>query len=244
MIHEHQARPLMTATAHRVMIKALLLFSLLQLTAALWAQQPAQTSPLQQFDQFSSGLQSFSASFAQTVFDANGRQEEFSEGVFYLQQPDLMHWKYQHPYPQLIVADGSTLWSWDIELEQITRRDQAVAEQQSPLTLLTEPDRLRQHFQLQALGGDDDGLAWLELVPLPADTSAATADAATADAAPMAEFSRILVALDDGLLARMVLEDSLGQRTEVQFSDARRNIELDPELFEFVPPDGVDVLEG
>ena len=239
MILEHQVRLLMTATAPRAMIKTLLLFSLLQLTAALWAQQPAETSPLQQFDQFSTGLQSFSASFAQTVFDANGRQEEFSEGVFYLQQPDLMHWKYQHPYPQLIVADGSTLWSWDIDLEQITRRDQNLAEQQSPLTLLTEPERLRQHFQLQALGGDDDGLAWLELVPLPADTSAATGDAA-----PMAEFSRILVALDDGLLARMVLEDSLGQRTEVQFSDARRNIELDPELFEFVPPDGVDVLEG
>jgi len=239
MILEHQARLLMTATAPRAMINTLLLFSLLQLTAALWAQQPAETSPLQQFDQFSTGLQSFSASFAQTVFDANGRQEEFSEGVFYLQQPDLMHWKYQHPYPQLIVADGSTLWSWDIDLEQITRRDQNQAEQQSPLTLLTEPERLRQHFQLQALGGDDDGLAWLELVPLPADTSAAAADAA-----PMAEFSRILVALDDGLLARMVLEDSLGQRTEVQFSDARRNIELDPELFEFVPPDGVDVLEG
>lgn len=239
MILVHQARLLMTATAQRAMIIALLLFSLLPMTAALWAQQPAETSPLQQFDQFSNGLQSFSASFVQTVFDANGRQEEFSEGVFYLQQPDLMHWKYQHPYPQLIVADGSTLWSWDIDLEQITRRDQNLAEQQSPLTLLTEPERLRQHFQLQALGGDDDGLAWLELVPHPAGTSATAADAA-----PMAEFSRILVALDDGLLARMVLEDSLGQRTEVQFSDARRNIELDPGLFEFEPPEGVDVLEG
>jgi outer membrane lipoprotein carrier protein len=69
---------------------------------------------LQQFDAFSAGLQSFSASFEQIMFDANGQQEEFSEGVFYLQQPDLMHWKYEHPYPQLIVADGSTLWSWDI----------------------------------------------------------------------------------------------------------------------------------
>jgi len=239
MILVHQARFLMPATRRIATLATLLLIILLQLAAASQAQQPAQTSPLRQFDQFSSGLQSFSASFTQTVFDANGRQEEFSEGVFYLQQPDLMHWKYQHPYPQLIVADGSTLWSWDIDLQQITRRDQNLAEQQSPLTLLTEPERLRQHFQLQALGGDDDGLAWLELVPLSADTSAANADAA-----PMAEFSRILVALDDGLLARMVLEDSLGQRTEVQFSDARRNIELDPELFEFVPPDGVDVLEG
>jgi len=205
------------------------------------AEQASDVS-LRQFDAFSAGLQSFSASFEQIMFDANGQQEEFSEGVFYLQQPDLMHWKYEHPYPQLIVADGSTLWSWDVELEQITRRDQTIAEQQSPLTLLTEPDRLRQHFALQSLGTDDQGLAWLELVPVPVND--ADAENSTASSAPMADFSRILVAFADNLLARMVLEDSLGQRTEVQFADARRNVALDGELFKFVPPEGVDVLDG
>jgi outer membrane lipoprotein carrier protein len=109
------------------------------------------------------------------------------------------------------------------------------------LTLLTEPDRLRLHFSLQSLGTDDQGLAWLELVPVPAsDADTANSSAST----PMAEFSRILVAFADNLLARMVLEDSLGQRTEVQFTDAQRNVALDAELFEFVPPEGVDVLEG
>lgn len=222
---------------------SLLLLLLCAVCAAvpLHAQQESAT-PEQQFDAFSRGLESFSANFVQLVFDANGQQEEYSEGVFYLQQPDLMHWKYQQPYAQLIVADGSTLWSWDIELEQITRRDQTTAEQQSPLTLLTDPQRLRQHFSLQSLGVDDQGLAWLELVPI---TAAAAATASGDDnITAMAEFSRILVAFADAMLQRMVLEDSLGQRTEVTFSAARRNLALDRELFEFAPPDGVDVLEG
>ena len=220
----------------------LLVVFLSALLAALpVAAQQASATPLQQFDAFSSGLHSFSARFAQTMFDANGRQEEFSEGVFYLQQPDLMHWKYEHPYPQLIVADGDTLWSWDIELEQITRREQSSAEQQSPLTLITDPERLRERYTLQSLGVDDDGLAWLELQPIASADDSGRGDD---NAAVMAEFSRILVAFADSVLAMMVLEDSLGQRTEIRFSDARRNVALDSDLFVFVPPDGVDVLEG
>ncbi len=212
---------------------------MLMLSMALYAGQE-EASPQQQFARFSTGLQSFSAHFAQTMYDANGHQEEFSEGVFYLQQPDLMHWKYEHPYPQLIVADGAVVWSWDIDLEQITRREQSAAEQQSPLTLLTDTERLRQNFTVQALGTDDQGLAWLELVP----RSAASSEADQDSAASMATFSRILVAFANDMLAQMVLEDSLGQRTEVRFTNARRNIELDPGLFEFVPPAGVDVLAG
>ena len=146
------------ACSRQQLAMACLAMLLSALLAALpLAAQQASATPLQQLDAFSSGLDSFSARFAQTMFDANGRQEEFSEGVFYLQQPDLMHWKYEHPYPQLIVADGDTLWSWDIELEQITRREQSAAEQQSPLTLITDPERLRERYTLQSLGVDDDG---------------------------------------------------------------------------------------
>lgn len=236
--HDHAvSRVLTSAIGNRL----LMMFLSALLAALPLAAQQTSATPLQQLDAFSSGLDSFSARFAQTMFDANGRQEEFSEGVFYLQQPDLMHWKYEYPYPQLIVADGDILWSWDIELEQITRREQSAAEQQSPLTLITDPERLRERYTPQSLGVDDDGLAWLELQP-----NASVDDTVQDDdsVAAMAEFSRILVAFKDSVLAMMVLEDSLGQRTEVRFSKASRNIELDSDLFQFVPPEGVDVLQG
>ena len=236
--HDHAvSRVLTSAIGNRL----LMMFLSALLAALPLAAQQTSATPLQQLDAFSSGLDSFSARFAQTMFDANGRQEEFSEGVFYLQQPDLMHWKYEHPYPQLIVADGDILWSWDIDLEQITRREQSAAEQQSPLTLITDPERLRERYTPQSLGVDDDGLAWLELQP-----NASVDDTVQDDdsVAAMAEFSRILVAFKDSVLAMMVLEDSLGQRTEVRFSKASRNVELDSDLFQFVPPEGVDVLQG
>lgn len=196
----------------------------------------SQVRATSQFKTFTDDLSSFSASFEQQVFDANGQQEEFSEGVFYLLQPNLMHWAYQHPYPQQIIADGSTLWSWDVELEQITRREQSAAEQQSPLTLLTEPERLQQQFELVDLGIDDQGMAWMQLRP--------QTEAAAEESEQLADFTRILVAFQNQLLKLMVLEDSLGQRTEVRFTQALKNPRLDADLFKFTPPAGVDVLDG
>ena len=40
----------------------------------------------------------------------------------------------------------------------------------------------------------------------------------------------------------MIMEDAFGLRTELAFSDIRRNIELDPGLFVFTPPDSADVI--
>jgi outer membrane lipoprotein carrier protein len=40
----------------------------------------------------------------------------------------------------------------------------------------------------------------------------------------------------------MVMEDAFGLRTELHFRDIERNPELPGSLFEFVPPEGVDVV--
>ena len=39
-----------------------------------------------------------------------------------LQRPGKLRWAYSKPFEQLIVGDGSTLWIYDKELAQITKR--------------------------------------------------------------------------------------------------------------------------
>ncbi len=190
---------------------------------------------LTQLETFTDGLTSFNADFTQSVYDTQGRLEETSTGVLYLSKPNLLHWKYTEPFPQLIVADGSKVWSHDIDLEQITVREQSAAETQSPLTLLTDTDRLYQSFTLRNLGFADE-MSWLEMLPRN-DSSEATAISSN-------DFARILVGLRDGQLLVMALEDSLGQSTEIRFDNGSRNGEVDQSLFVFMPPAGVDVLEG
>jgi outer membrane lipoprotein-sorting protein len=38
------------------------------------------------------------------------------------------------------------------------------------------------------------------------------------------------------------MEDAFGLRTEIRFESLERNPVLEPGLFEFTPPDGVDVI--
>lgn len=217
-----------------------IMVSLLSTVSAMAQDEQAATvrstdNGLTQFEAFTQDLATFSADFSQQVYDAQGRLEETSTGVLHLSQPNLLYWQYLEPFPQLIVADGNKVWSHDIELEQITVRDQSGAQTQSPLTLLTDTDKLYRSFTLRDLGTEGE-LVWLEMVPRD--------DPANDSGISSSDFARIVVAMRDGQLFRMALEDTLGQSTQIEFNEPKRNAELDGNIFVFSPPEGVDVLDG
>jgi len=178
-----------------------------------------------QLDQFTRDLESLSADFQQSVSDANGDLIETSEGVMRLQSPDLFRWDYRGEFPQQIVADGERVWIYDIELEQVSVKSQSHLAADSPLTILVEPAALEQQFSASELG-EYEGMALLELIP----------------SRDQAEFERLLLGLADNQLRMMVLEDSFGQRTQINFGDMQRNAEIDSGEFVFEPPPGVDVI--
>lgn len=175
---------------------------------------------------FSTDLRSLDGRFAQQVFDANGTATDRSEGRISLKAPRQFRWEYQQPYPQLIVADGDHLWLYDPDLEQVTVRVQSYEEQSSPLAALIDPGELDRQFVVSE-GGRANGLTWVDLKARKPDDSAVQA--------AKLGFSA------DGL-ATMVFEDQLAQRTEVRFSQWKRNGALPADLFRFTPPEGVDVV--
>lgn len=175
---------------------------------------------------FSTDLRSLDGRFAQQVFDANGTATDRSEGRISLKAPRQFRWEYQQPYPQLIVADGDHLWLYDPDLEQVTVRVQSYEEQSSPLAALIDPGELDRQFVVSE-GGQANGLTWVDLKARKPEDSAVQA--------AKLGFSA------DGL-ASMVFEDQLGQRTEVRFSQWKRNGALPADLFRFTPPEGVDVV--
>lgn len=175
---------------------------------------------------FSTDLRSLDGRFAQQVFDANGTATDRSEGRISLKAPRQFRWEYQQPYPQLIVADGDHLWLYDPDLEQVTVRVQSYEEQSSPLAALIDPGELDRQFVVGE-GGQSDGLTWVDLKARKPEDSAVQA---------------AKLGFNASGLARMVFEDQLGQRTEVTFSQWKRNGALPADLFRFTPPEGVDVV--
>lgn len=177
---------------------------------------------------FTKGLKGLEGQFSQQVYDANGKRKEASSGNVALSAPRLFRWEYVKPYPQLIVADGKTVWVFDPDLQQVTRRPQGIEEQNSPLAALIDPAKLDRDFIVRELG-DDGGLHWLQLTPRTG-----------ADAS----FQSARLGFDTRGLARMRVVDALGQRTEIAFQGWKRNPAFQAGTFRYVPPKGVDVVGG
>lgn len=175
---------------------------------------------------FTTDLLGLDGDFTQRVYDADGRLTEESSGRVALAQPRQFRWEYLKPFPQLIVADGDQLWVYDPDLEQVTVRKQSLEEQRSPLAALIDPGELDRQFKVGE-GGSTQGIDWLVLEPKQAED---------------AQFKRARLGFDSDGLARMEIEDALGQRTEIVYAGWRRNPVFPAGTFDYTPPEGVEVV--
>lgn len=178
---------------------------------------------------FTKGLKGLDGQFAQQVFDAKGKLKESSSGKVALSAPRLFRWEYVKPYPQLIVADGKTVWVYDPDLQQVTKRPQGAEEQNSPLSALIDPGKLDAQFVVKE-DGTADGLDWLLLTPKGDATEAS--------------FRSARLGFAQTGLVKMQVVDALGQRTEISFSGWKRNPAFPAATFRYAPPKGVDVIGG
>lgn len=187
------------------------------------AAAPAWSDARASLDRFADGLDTLAGDFEQITIDETGRVVEEAEGNFYFSRPDLFRWDYHTPFPQQLVADGEKLWHFDESLDQVTVREQPDASE-SPLLILTRPDLLDRFYRIRASGDD----RVLEFLPLADD----------------AEFELARMHFRDGMPELLELHDQFGQITRIVLSALKRNPAIDPEVFTFDPPPGVDVLEG
>ncbi|URX61433.1 outer membrane lipoprotein chaperone LolA [Luteibacter anthropi] len=176
-------------------------------------------------DAFAKGLHSITGRFSQTLSNANGDAGKTSTGTLALQAPRQFRWETTAPYKQTIVADGSRVWLYDPDLEQVTVRRQSSEEAQSPLTVLTDLSQLDKGFKVTEQG-ERDGLQWLRLTSTSKDP----------------QFDHADLGFDAGGLARMEFKDQLGNTTRIQFAGWQKNAAVPADTFNFVPPQGADVI--
>ena len=198
------------------------------LTAALlFASSAAHAGARDDLNAFTKGLKGLDGQFSQQVFDARGKQKERASGRVAVSAPRLFRWEYTKPYPQLIVADGKTVWVYEPDLQQASKRAQGVEEANSPLAILLDPSKLDRDFVVKE-AGTGDGLEWLQLTPKQAE----------------AGFKTAKLGFGNGGLAQMEYVDALGQRTKIAFTGWKRNPAFAKGTFVYVPAKGVDVIGG
>ncbi len=203
-------------------MRKLLVWFLLALPLAAHAGAP------EKLKAFIASTHSAQADFTQTVLDKNGKKIQSASGTMQFVRPGKFRWVYRKPYEQYIVGDGVKFWLYDVDLNQVTVRKLDAALGSSPAALLAGSNEIERGFALKD-DGESAGLDWLEATPKSRDTS----------------FESIRMAFNaQSELVAMELRDSFGHDTVLRFSNMQRNPQLSPQLFNFVPPEGADVLGG
>jgi len=176
-------------------------------------------------DGFVNDVVTFSGDFEQSLIDPEGRILEVTKGTLEIQRPGRFRWVYSEPYEQCLVADGLNIWSYDVDLEQVTVKPQAEALANTPALLLGGSSDAMAQFRFDG-SFDENGLTWVRLVPVDADSG----------------FKRMELGFNGTQLAQMVFFDNLEQTTFIALDHVAVNEPIDAARFEFKVPDGVDVV--
>lgn len=165
-------------------------------------------------------VKSMSADFSQTT---KGTKTTSFTGSMSMARPNKFRWDTKTPAPQLIVANGDTLWVYDKDLAQVTRQSAASQMGESPALLLSgDPVQIAKNFEISQPSAKN----YYVLTPKAG-----------------ANFKRLEVSFNGGRPVMMVLNDNLGQTTSIRFQNVSLNGKLPASHFAFSPPKGVDVIE-
>jgi chaperone LolA len=171
-------------------------------------------------------VKSITANFEQRVQSETADKKNLSYGSLVVQSPNKFRLEYTKPYKQIYVADGKRLWSYDEDLEQVTVKSQANMLTNTPAMVLSNPAELDKAYKVKPQGVAD-GVEWFQLTPLQTDSG----------------FDSVRLGFVERKLRYFEMQDSFGQKTQLNFNDLQYNPVLQKNSFVFTPPAGVDVID-
>lgn len=188
---------------------------------------------LESLENFVKTVKSGKSDFTQTVTSPAKAGEaprvKNSSGSFEFQRPGKFRFAYKKPFEQLILADGTSLWIYDADLNQASQRKQSAAFANTPAALIasaTDLSALRNEFTLEN-APEKDGLVWVAARPKAADSTLQT----------------VRIGFKGDALQQLDITDSFGQRSLINFTAMQLNPSLPASSFQFTLPKGAELLK-
>jgi outer membrane lipoprotein carrier protein len=172
------------------------------------------------------------AEFTQVAHNRSLGQDIKAEGIVQLKKGGKMRWDYRSPSPQQIVSDGTTLWVYTPELNQVNKGSAPKALAGPAGSFLAGLGRVRDEFNVRFLNPanktDGAGRFVLDLGPK----------------APTPLLTRLVLTVDakDYVVRQAVLYDQLGNTVTMTFTKVAIDPGLPDSLFTFAPPPGAAVV--
>jgi outer membrane lipoprotein carrier protein len=202
------------------------------LAAAPMAAQADVHAVADKVDQRYNHMQTLEAQFAESYSGAGMTRKE--SGTLLLKKPGRMRWDYDEPRPKMFLTDGSTAWFYVPGEKQVRRTPvKQIEDLRSPLRYLLGKSKLEKEFV---------GLA------IVTDAQPVNAGDIVLRGEPKGIEERVsqtlLEVTPDGMITRIVVEETDGSVTEFRFLQQKENVQIGDARFKFVPPPGVEVVEG
>lgn len=173
------------------------------------------------------------ADFTQVARNQSLGQDVKAEGTVYLKKGGKMRWEYKSPSPQQIVSDGTHLWVYTPELNQVNKGDAPKSLAGPAGSFLQGLGKVREEFAVRFLNPanktDGSGRPVLDLTPKK----------------PTPLLTRLVLTLDpkeNHVVRQAVLYDQLQNTVTMSFNRVVVNSGLSDTLFAFTPPKGTAVV--
>ena len=204
----------------------------------LWASLAFAASPTnvdviaQKVDERYNRLRTLHAEFTETYRGAGIDRTE--SGTLWLKKPGKMRWEYRSPTEKLFISDGHDAWFYVPGDRQVRKTDvKKLDDLRSPLAFLLGKTKLEKELQGLSVAAD---------VPPkdPANVVLRGVPKAMAD-----RVNQVLLEITpDSHIAGITIEEQDGSVTEYRFAQQKDNLPLADSRFQFVPPAGVEVVDG
>ncbi len=172
------------------------------------------------------------AEFTQVAHNKSLGQDIKAEGLVMLKKGGRMRWDYKSPSPQQIVSDGTTLWVYTPELNQVNKGNAPKALAGPAGSFLSGLGKLREEFTVRFLNPasprDGTGRPVLDLTPKQ----------------PTPLLTRLVLTVDpkDYIVRQAVLYDQFQNTVTMTFNKVTINPGLSDSLFAFTPPKDAAVV--
>jgi len=189
--------------------------------------QAEESSDLQTFVGLLNQFDTLSANFIQTTLDNEGMNLNEVHGDMVIARPNKFYWRSFPPVEQDVISNGETLWIFDRDLEQVTRQAAQQQMSRSPAVILSgDQSQIEALYQVRQRTSESEYTSF-NLTPI----------------LPESGLNAIVAVFRNGVVSELRFEDSLGQKTLIELRDTKTNVPLAKGHFDFVAPEGVDVLD-
>ena len=184
-----------------------------------------QERPMVKLDKLLSNIDTITAEINQLIVESDGGILEESQIIMHIKRPEGFYWETVTPFPELLVTNGKRLWNYQPDLEQVVIEDwnpdqSALAAQ----LLYGKTENLEEDYYIVAI--DAEQSQTFELKPKSPDNL----------------YELITISFTNSSLELIYIENSSGERTAWQFTSSDINPPLGEDLFEFIPPDGIEII--